>query len=225
MIVPIAAATLVVLAGWRARPMPRPRARSRRLGTPARWVVSPLIALLVFEAPIIGVAAAGLLVTGRRWSAARRATRIARQVATDFPNALDLLVLTIRAGYLPAQAVIEIVPFLPASICGGFAAVERALNDGARFADALRQLSIHLGDIARPLVDSLSSTDRYGLPLAPVLERLSFEAHQQRRREADISARELPVRMAMPLVLCTLPSFVLVAIVPLLLGALSSLHV
>jgi hypothetical protein len=34
----------------------------------------------------------------------------------------------------------------------------------------------------------------------------------------------LPVRLAMPLVLCTLPSFVLLAIVPLLVGALSSLH-
>jgi hypothetical protein len=32
------------------------------------------------------------------------------------------------------------------------------------------------------------------------------------------------VRLAVPLVVCTLPSFVLLAIVPLLLAALSSLH-
>jgi len=49
-------------------------------------------------------------------------------------------------------------------------------------------------------------------------------ARQQRRRDSDAAARELPVRLAVPLVLCTLPSFVLLAIVPLLLGALSSLH-
>ena len=97
-------------------------------------------------------------------------------------------------------------------------------NAGDRFADALRQLRASLGPIAQPLVDSLSAADRYGLPLAPVLERLSFEARQQRRRDTDATARELPVRLAMPLVLCTLPSFVLLAIVPLLLGALSSLH-
>ena len=84
--------------------------------------------------------------------------------------------------------------------------------------------AVGLGPVAQPLIDSLSAADRYGLPLAPVLERLSFEARQQRRRDIEASARELPVRLAMPLVLCTLPSFVLLAIVPLLLGALSSLH-
>ncbi|MEO7371245.1 MAG: type II secretion system F family protein, partial [Ilumatobacteraceae bacterium] len=105
-----------------------------------------------------------------------------------------------------------------------FAAVDDAMRHGDRFADALERLTVRLGAVARPLVDSLSAADRYGLPLAPVLERLSFEARQQRRRDTDAAARELPVRLAMPLVLCTLPSFVLLAIVPLLLGALSSLH-
>ena len=98
------------------------------------------------------------------------------------------------------------------------------MDRGERFADALGELQAHLGPIAQPLVDSLSAADRYGLPLAPVLERLASEARQQRRRETDATARELPVRLAVPLVLCTLPSFVLLAIVPLLLGALSSLH-
>ena len=162
----------------------------------------------------------------RRWvgrSSTRRATP--RQIAADFPDALDLLVLSIRAGYLPAQAIVEIMPFLPPALRPSF--------DRGRQRDATRRslrrctrpaCEPRLGPIAQPLVDSLSAADRYGLPLAPVLERLSFEARQQRRRDTDAAARELPVRLAMPLVLCTLPSFVLLAIVPLLLGALSSLH-
>ena len=158
---------------------------------------------------------------GFRW---HRNARAIRRVSANFPDALDLLVLSIRAGYLPAQAVVEITPFLPRPLEPAFAAVAKAINDGERFADALAHLVAHLGPIALPLVDSLSAADRYGLPLAPVLERLAFEARQQRRRDADAAARELPVRLAMPLVLCTLPSFVLLAIVPLLLGALSSLH-
>ena len=97
------------------------------------------------------------------------------------------------------------------------------MNAGDRFADALHRLREGLGPVAQPLIDSLSAADRYGLPLAPVLERLSFEARQQRRRDTEAAARELPVRLAVPLVLCTLPSFVLLAIVPVLLGALSSL--
>ena len=132
--------------------------------------------------------------------------------------------LSIRAGYLPAQAIGEITPYLPTALRPSFTAVDQALQRGDRFADALDQLRVRLGPIAQPLVDSLAAADRYGLPLAPVLERLSFEARQQRRRDTDAAARELPVRLALPLVLCTLPSFVLLAIVPLLLGALSSLH-
>ena len=53
---------------------------------------------------------------------------------------------------------------------------------------------------------------------------MADEARQHRRRGAEAAARELPVRLSFPLVLCTLPAFVLVAIVPLLVGALSSLR-
>ena len=101
-----------------------------------------------------------------------------------------------------------------------FAAVSTRVSAGERFSDALSALDT-LGPIARPLVDAFAAAERYGLALAPVLERLGFEA---RRRTAEATARQLPVRLSLPLVLCTLPSFVLVAIVPLLLGALSSLH-
>jgi Flp pilus assembly protein TadB len=128
--------------------------------------LSPILALVV----VIGA------VFWRRWSSARCVARNTRQICTDFPDALDLLVLSIRAGYLPAQAVVEITPFLPHQLQPAFTAVSDAMQHGDRFADALVALRSHLGPIAQPLVDSLSAADRYGLPLAPVLERLAFEA-------------------------------------------------
>jgi tight adherence protein C len=217
------AATLAVLIGWRFRPQApgRTKARSARRKL---WMVGLGMVVAFIISPLLGVAAGAGSAIVRRWSVARRRTRAARRVAHDFPDTIDLLVLSIRAGYLPSQAVVEIAPFLPVHLRPSFAAVSESLGDGKRFADALGQLRVRLGPIAQPLVDSLSAADRYGLPLAPVLERLSFEARQQRRRDTDAAARELPVRLAMPLVLCTLPSFVLLAIVPLLLGALLSLR-
>jgi tight adherence protein C len=185
-------------------------------------IATALVAVLL--SPFAAIAAVLMMLMWHHRSAARRRARSRRQIASEFPDALDLLVLSIRAGYLPAQAVVEIGPFLPSAVRNAFGSVDAAMQEGQRFADALNQLSSELGPVAQPLVDSLSAADRYGLPLAPVLERLSTEARQQRRRDADAAARELPVRLAVPLVLCTLPSFVLLAIVPLLLGALSSLH-
>jgi Flp pilus assembly protein TadB len=219
---PIGLMILVMLAGARLRPRPRPRTSNTAATHRWPWIV--VAGAAVASAPLLGLIAVCITATSRRWSRIRRRAIARRRLITEFPNALDLLVLSIRAGYLPAQAIVEIAPFLPASLRPSFSAVDEAMRCGSRFAEALDELRTRIGPIAQPLVDSLSAADRYGLPLAPVLERLSFEARQQRRRDTDAAARELPVRLAMPLVLCTLPSFVLLAIVPLLLGALSSLH-
>ena len=216
--------TLGMLGGWRLRPKPPVRmSRTRRSN---RWLCIAVAAIAAaLQSPTLGLGAGVCAAFARQWSRARRRARITRAIAHDFPDVLDRLVLSIRAGYMPAQAIVEITPFLPHSLRPSFTAVGEAMHGGDRFADALRILRTELGPIAQPLVDSLSAADRYGLPLAPVLERLSFESRQQRRRDADATARELPVRLAIPLVVCTLPSFVLLAIVPLLLGALSSLRV
>jgi tight adherence protein C len=231
MIVPVvlasgASAVLVLLLAWSRRPRPfarwaATRTRSKRTAH-WPWIVLACVAAVI--SPVLGLIVLVATPLWGRWSGVRRRALAARRIAHDFPDALDLLVLSIRAGYLPAQAIVEVVPFLPHSLRPSFVTVGEAMQRGDRFADALTQLRTQLGPIAQPLVDSLSAADRYGLPLAPVLERLSLEARQQRRRDADATARELPVRLAMPLVLCTLPSFVLLAIAPLLLGALSSLH-
>ena len=139
-------------------------------------------------------------------------------------DAIELVVLAVRAGHLPYAALRNVVPYLHDSVRAPFAEVVERTAAGERFADALRVLPLRLGSTLAPLADSLAAADRYGLPLAPVLERLAGEARQQRRRHLDTAARQLPVRLAVPLVLCTLPSFVLLAVVPLLLAALSSLQ-
>ena len=189
------AAVAVLVAAWALRPR-----RVRLLpGAP--------------HAPLPATIASGA--AGRR---ARRAAEVA------YPDAIELIVLAVRAGYLPAAALQVVLPHLPAALRPAFAEVSARTKAGQRFADALVALPTLLGSMAAPLADSFAAADRYGLPLAPVLERLAGEARQRRRRHADTLARQLPVRMSIPLVLCTLPSFVFLAVVPLLLAALSSLH-
>ncbi len=73
------------------------------------------------------------------------------------------------------------------------------------------------------LIDLVASADRHGSPLAPMLESLAHEARSTRRRHHEADARRLPVRLSFPLVTCTLPSFVLLAIAPALIAALSSI--
>ena len=104
-----------------------------------------------------------------------------------------------------------------------FAEVVRRTERGQPFADALAALPERLGPSAAALADVIATSDRHGLALGPVLDQLTIEIRAARRRLDQAAARKLPVRLSFPLVTCTLPSFVLLAIAPAVIAALSSL--
>jgi tight adherence protein C len=147
-----------------------------------------------------------------------------RAIEAAMPDTIELAVLCMHAGRSPTQAVVALSARAPPPLRPGFAAVERQLHRGRGLADALAELPRVLGPPARELATSIAMADREGLPLAPVLDRLAGEARSERRRLGETAARRLPVRLSFPLVVCTLPSFVLLAIAPAVLGALSTLR-
>jgi len=97
------------------------------------------------------------------------------------------------------------------------------LDRGEPFAEAVRALPERLGVGMVAFADLIAGADRYGVPVGPVLESLAADVRATRRRLDEADARRLPVRLSFPLVICTLPSFVLLAIAPALIAALSSL--
>jgi Flp pilus assembly protein TadB len=135
-----------------------------------------------------------------------------------------LFIVAAHAGCTPLQAVVEITEAAPVSLRPVLADIGDALDEGQRFTDAVQRIPAAVGPTAQPFTDALRLADLYGLPLAPVLDQMATDVRQQRRRQADAAARQLPIRMAAPLVVCHLSSFVVMAIVPLLLGAMSSLR-
>lgn len=169
---------------------------------------------------LVGVVALATVIVARR----RRARRLGAIAATAaaLPELLELLVALVRAGCTPAQAVRRLAPRAPVALAEPLVRVVARLDQGQRFADALDELAVAVPP-ARPAVDLLATADRYGLPLAPVLDRLADEARAQRRRLGEAQARELPVRLAFPLVCCTLPSFAVLTVVPIVVASLGSL--
>jgi len=148
----------------------------------------------------------------------RRAT-----IERSLPEAMELLVLCVRAGLTPFQAVCDLAGFEEPAVGHAFSEVERRTQRGQPFADALAALPELLGARAGGLADVIATSDRHGLPLGPVLDQLTTEARASRRQLDQAEARKLPVRLSFPLVACTLPSFVLLAIAPAVIAALSSL--
>ena len=160
------------------------------------------------------------------WPRARRVVRQRRERAAidaALPDAIEMLILVVRAGMTPHQAVTMLTGRAPAPIRPAFVEVDRRRARGATLADALRALPDLIGPAANVVADTLAMAERYGTPIADALEQLSVDVRERRVRQAEAEARKLPIRMSFPLVVCTLPSFVLIAIVPAVLGALSSL--
>jgi Flp pilus assembly protein TadB len=147
-----------------------------------------------------------------------------RRAIEALPDLYELVIVGVRAGLTPAAAITVAERHVAPALHPTLAEVVHRLARGARLADALGALPDQLGPAAAGFADALAAADRYGLPIEPVLDRLAVDARTERRRHAERHARTLPVRLAFPLVCCTLPAFVLLAIVPALLGALSTLR-
>ena len=144
--------------------------------------------------------------------------------AEGWPEAIELVILAIHAGSAPLAAVESTAALLDGETGAAFAEVVHRCHRGSGLADALRALPDRLGPSASEFADSFAAAERYGSALGPVLDRLAAEARAERRRRAEADARALPVRLSFPLVACTLPSFVLLAVVPAVLGAVASLR-
>ncbi len=181
------------------------------------------LAGVVVLTPVPTAIVVGVIVLVRRARPIRSERRRRNDAERALPDALDLLVLGIQTGLTPQQAIAELAVSAPASVRGAFALTVHRCDRGQSFADALAALPETLGSGAIGLADVIATSDRYGLPLGPVLDQLTIEARESRRRRDQADARKLPVRLSFPLVVCTLPSFVLLAIAPAVIAALSSL--
>lgn len=101
--------------------------------------------------------------------------------------------------------------------------VAHSIENGESLAHALEPLAESTDVSARNLVDVILQAERDGLPVLSTINRLSSDAHAERRRAIDVRIRQLPTRLSIPLVVCVLPSFLFMSIAPLVLASLSTL--
>lgn len=197
---------------------------SERTVTRRRFALAVgLVAVMLVFGVVLGAAAVVGVWMWPRVSGILEARRRRRQIALDFPDVVDMFVLLVHAGLTPRHAIDELARRGPLSCRRSFEHVRERADRGGSFADSLPILVDELGQHAVALVDLVGAADRYGLPFAGVLEQLAAEARATRRRLDEAAARSLPVKLSFPLVACTLPSFVLLAIIPAVMAALSSL--
>ncbi|QVG65027.1 type II secretion system F family protein [Curtobacterium flaccumfaciens pv. flaccumfaciens] len=138
--------------------------------------------------------AAALVLAGRRWTA-----RLVRSATPDgrVPGVL-----------LDAWAV---------AVAGGGS----WSTAGQAVAEASAGAAPPAGDVHR-LREVLDLARRAGVPAAGLLRRAAEDVRDEAAADGLVAAERLAVRLVLPLGVCILPAFVLVGVVPVVVGVLSS---
>ena len=149
------------------------------------------------------------------------------ELARGLPSAVVLLQIAIRSGTHPRRALASLIDLRPSdgplhTVIDGIRDVHDRVLLGADLASAMLAAEHHCPELDRVL-DVLRRAELDGGPVAVHLEVLLGDLRRHRRTSLDSAAQRLTVSMLFPLVVCILPAFVLLAVVPLVQSALSGL--
>ena len=235
-------AVLVGLACWLAQPPPlrwvetpydatpvsapgtrhtaRRRRRRRALGAGAAGLGAASFAPGILAAPAALVAGVTVwVVLGRLEDPAERRAREA--AARDLVHLVGLLASALRAGAAPGQALAVVSTALPGPGADRLAAVPARLALGIDPATVWQGLAAD--PVLAPLGRALERAGSSGASVADLVDRLAAELGEAERARAEDRARTVGVRAAVPLGLCLLPAFLLLGIVPVVAGLLTTL--
>jgi len=171
-------------------------------------------------AGVVAGAAAARWLAGHE-SADRRAART--RLARDLPLAADLMATLLQAGATPERATEATAAVIGGPLGDRLAEVAAHLRLGADPASAWHVLA---DDPAlAPLGRALARASTTGAALADTLARLAEDERAAAAWRAELAARRVGVRTAGPLGLCFLPAFILIGVVPVIVGIIQSLDI
>lgn len=162
---------------------------------------------------------ASVLTAARRRSGALTPTSAGSPLAPA--DLTDLFVLALRAGCTVGSALALIAERLPGPSGASLRRLQQRVERGEPLADALAAMPALLGRDFASLADALMLAVRYGTPIESHLERVAVEGRLAERRAVETRARRVPLLLLFPLVMCSLPAFVLLTILPLTIAALA----
>ncbi len=185
-------------------------------------VVAAALGALVAPLPMaVVVAVAGWHLP--RLLTARQQQRAERELVDETMLATELCAIAVHSGRTVPQAIDAIRPFVDGRLGDALDRVVRAHRAGVLLDDLLGETADELGAVVVPLTTILRAAHTDGDPIEPALTRLSDRLRDERRRLVETDVRRLSLRLLLPLVCCSLPGFVLIAVVPLVVGSLGHL--
>lgn len=230
------AALLVGLAVWWAQRTPAvPPAGSStaesatdplRLPKPARLSVTALagLAMTLLVPGLGGAVVAVVAAAAMWWFSARLAhpdvARRRRRLAHQLPEALSLLASCLAAGSPTRTAIRLVAEVSPEETAAALDVVTSHILVGRSEEEAWRALAkdpLRAPVWGRPAVD-LARNASSGAAVVEMLRAQARRARAERRGAIEKRARTVGVSSVLPLMVCFLPAFIMVGVVPIIAG-------
>ena len=178
------------------------------VGGPAGWLVG------------LGCGVAVWVVLGRTEDPA--VVRRREELVADLPVGVDLLASCLDAGAAPESALVAVSRALGGPVGEEFLAIHHRLDIGVDPTQVWRSVASH--PQLAPLGRAVGRAHETGAPVGRAVHRLATELRDRARAEVETRARSIEVKATAPLGLCLLPAFVVLGVVPMVVGVFSSMR-
>ncbi|MGH3545001.1 MAG: type II secretion system F family protein [Mycobacteriales bacterium] len=184
-------------------------------GVVAGWMVgAPVLAV------VVGCATAAAVIIGARQLGDADARRLDHAWLDQLPYALVLLSGVLSSGAATAQALSVVGRAVGDRLGASLRVVGTAMVQGEPIPVAW-QRGMAQTPLTAPLLRALRRSDTSGAALAGTCRRLAGQLREHAHTEATAAASRCSVWMIAPLMCCFLPAFVLLGVVPVIVGILA----
>ncbi len=150
-----------------------------------------------------------------------RARARQRSIEEAFPNALDLMQISIEAGLSFDAAMTRVgneLAEISPEIAFEFLTVQRQVQAGRTRDEALRDMALRTGvDAVRSFANVVTQSIRFGTSMSDALTAYARELREIREMRAQEAANKLPVKMSGVLASLMLPALILLTVGPVVI--------
>jgi Flp pilus assembly protein TadB len=144
------------------------------------------------------------------------------ELLEGLPTGVDLLGSCLDAGAAPESALVSVSKALGGPVGEEFLAIHHRLEVGVDPTRVWRSIATH--PQLAPLGRAVGRAHETGAPVGQAVHRLADELRDRARADVEARARSIEVKAAAPLGLCLLPAFVVLGVVPMVVGVFTSMR-
>ncbi len=182
------------------------------------WAIDSLSRLVMLQ---ILTALAGIGFFAPAWWLKRKVTARMHEIEDSFPNALDLIQISVEAGLgfdaAMTRVANEMVHSAPA-LCQEFRMVQLEISAGGEREKALTDLASRTGvDEVSSFANVVLQSVRFGTSMSDALQIYAHEMRTSRELRAQERANKLPVKMSAVMSALMLPAMILLIVGPVVI--------